>query len=87
MVAGFLITPKEDDVSKRQVAALFLPKKEREMKDKYKGKGKVPAVAIIVGMEKPMKEKKKKMMGGGAVVPMMPKKPMMAKGGMAKKKC
>ena len=82
---SFLVSPKEDKIKQQQVAALFLPKKECEMKDKYKGKSKAPAVAIIVGMEKPMKEKKK-MMGGGAVAPMMPKKPMMAKGGMAKKK-
>lgn len=82
MVKPFLIEPKQDELKKQQVAALFQPKKENEMK------GKKPAVAIIIGMEKPMKEmKKKKMMGGGAVTPMMPPKPKMAKGGMAKKKC
>lgn len=53
-----------------------------------KAKEKKPAIAIIIGVEKPMKEmKKKKMMGGGAVTPMMLPKPKMAKGGMAKKKC
>lgn len=85
VVKPFLISPKQDECKQQQIAALFLPKKEEF---NMKAKEKKPAIAIIIGVEKPMKEmKKKKMMGGGAVTPMMLSKPKMAKGGMAKKKC